>query len=59
MLHAATVPDILKVARDANSATFQSFESFGIAALLSLAISLALVAAFRKAETRCLGTGRR
>ena len=38
MLHAttvaftATVPDILKVARDANSATYQSFQSFGIAA---------------------------
>ena len=61
MLHAttvaftATVPDILKVARDANSATYQSFESFGIAALMYVAISFALVAAFRKAEQRWLG----
>lgn len=61
MLHAttvaftATVPDILKVARDANSATYQSFESFGIAALMYLAISFALVAAFRRAEKRWLG----
>ena len=42
MLHAttvaftATVPDILKIARDVNSATYQSFEAFGIAALLYL-----------------------
>jgi histidine transport system permease protein len=60
MLHAttvaftATVPDILKVARDANSATYQSFESFGIAALLYVAISFALVAAFRRAERHWL-----
>lgn len=60
MLHAttvaftATVPDILKVARDANSATYQSFESFGIAALLYVAISFALVAAFRRAEQHWL-----
>ena len=60
MLHAttvaftATVPDILKVARDANSATYQSFDSFGIAALLYLAISFALVALFRKAERKWL-----
>ncbi len=60
MLHAttvaftATVPDILKVARDANSATYQSFDSFGIAALLYLAISFALVAVFRRAEKRWL-----
>jgi histidine transport system permease protein len=61
MLHAttvaftATVPDILKVARDANSATYQSFESFGLAALIYLAVSFALVAAFRRAEKRWLG----
>ena len=40
MLHAttvaftATVPDILKIARDVNSATYMSFQAFGIAALL-------------------------
>ncbi|MFT0174755.1 ABC transporter permease [Paraburkholderia mimosarum] len=56
MLHAtsvaftATVPDILKVARNANSATYQSFQAFGIAALLYLTISFALVAVFRRAE---------
>jgi len=60
MLHAttvaftATVPDILKIARDANSATYMSFQSFGIAALLYLVISFALVALFRQAERRWL-----
>ncbi|MDE1184567.1 ABC transporter permease [Paraburkholderia sp.] len=60
MLHAttvaftATVPDILKVARDANSATYQSFNAFGLAALLYLAVSFALVALFRRAERRWL-----
>jgi histidine transport system permease protein len=61
MLHAttvaftATVPDILKVARDANSATYQSFESFGLAALIYLAVSFVLIDAFRRAEKRWLG----
>ncbi|TDV38044.1 amino acid ABC transporter membrane protein 2 (PAAT family) [Paraburkholderia caballeronis] len=60
MLHAtsvaftATVPDILKVARDANAATYASFQSFGIAALLYLTVSFALVAIFRQAERRWL-----
>lgn len=60
MLHAttvaftATVPDILKIARDANSATYMSFQAFGIAALLYLGISFALVALFRRAEKRWL-----
>jgi histidine transport system permease protein len=60
MLHAttlaftATVPDILKIARDANSATYLSFQAFGIAALLYLGISFALVALFRRAETHWL-----
>lgn len=60
MLHAttvaftATVPDILKIARDVNSATYMSFQAFGIAALLYLAISFALVALFRRAEKRWL-----
>lgn len=60
MLHAttvaftATVPDILKIARDVNSATYMSFHAFGIAALLYLAISFALVALFRRAEQRWL-----
>ncbi len=61
MLHAttlaftATVPDILKIARDANSATYLSFQAFGIAALLYLAISFLLVALFRRAERHWLG----
>ncbi|MFM0050038.1 ABC transporter permease [Caballeronia grimmiae] len=60
MLHAttvaftATVPDILKIARDVNSATYQSFQAFGIAALLYLVISFALVWLFRRAEHRWL-----
>jgi histidine transport system permease protein len=60
MLHAttvaftATVPDVLKVARDANSATYMSFQAFGIAALIYLAVSFALVAAFRRAERHWL-----
>ncbi|MEJ2769185.1 ABC transporter permease [Mycetohabitans sp. B46] len=60
MLHAttvaftATVPDILKIARDVNSATYQSFEAFGIAALLYLGISFTLVGLFRRAEQRWL-----
>jgi histidine transport system permease protein len=60
MLHAttvaftATVPDILKIARDANSATYMSFQAFGIAALLYLGVSFALVALFRHAESRWL-----
>jgi histidine transport system permease protein len=60
MLHAttvaftATVPDILKIARDVNSATYKSFEAFGIAALLYLIVSFALVWLFRRAEHRWL-----
>lgn len=60
MLHAtslaftATVPDILKVARDANSATYETFASYGIAALIYLAISFVFVALFRLLESRLL-----
>lgn len=60
MLHAtslaftATVPDILKVAKDANAATYQPFTAFGIAALIYLLISFALVGLFRLAEQRWL-----
>ncbi|WP_416425158.1 ABC transporter permease [Pseudomonas sp. App30] len=58
MLHAtslaftATVADILKIARDANAATFLTFQSFGVAALLYMLLSFALVGAFRLAEGR-------
>ena len=60
MLHAtslaftATVPDILKIARDANAATYKSFQAFGIAGLMYLSITFALVALFRRAERRWL-----
>jgi histidine transport system permease protein len=60
MLHAtsvafvATVPDILKIARDANSATYDTFDAYGLAALLYLCISFILVALFRRAEWRLL-----
>ncbi|MBK5541298.1 ABC transporter permease [Pseudomonas sp. TH05] len=60
MLHAtsvaftATIPDILKIARDANAATFMTFQAFGIAGLLYLALSFGLVGAFRLAERRWL-----
>jgi len=50
----ATVPDILKIARDANSATYQPFLAFTIAAVLYLTISFFLVAAFRGAEKKWL-----
>ncbi|MBK5351104.1 ABC transporter permease [Pseudomonas sp. TH41] len=50
----ATVPDILKVARDANSATFLTFQSFGIAAIIYLAVTFSLVGLFRLAERRWL-----
>lgn len=60
MLHAtslaftATVPDILKVARDANSATYETLASYGIAALIYLAISFVFVGVFRLLEARLL-----
>ena len=50
----ATVPDILKVARDANAATLQTFPSFVIAAGLYLIATFALVGLFRLAERRWL-----
>jgi len=60
MLHAttlaftATVPDILKVANDAYSATYNPFASFSIAALIYLGISFCLIFTFRKAESHFL-----
>ena len=50
----ATVPDLLKIARDINSATYQPFTAFGIAAVLYLIISYGLISLFRKAEKRWL-----
>ena len=60
MLHAtslaftATVPDILKIARDVNAATYKSFHAFGLAALIYLLISFLLVALFKRAEKHWL-----
>lgn len=60
MLHAtslaftATVPDILKIARDANSATYETFASYGLAALIYLVISFIFVGIFRLLEKRLL-----
>jgi histidine transport system permease protein len=60
MLHAttlaftATVPDILKVTKDAYSATYDPFDAFGIAAILYLCISFVLIFTFRKAEQHFL-----
>ena len=51
----ATVPELLKVARDVNSATFNSLPAFGIAAILYAALAMVLVALFRKAEKKWLG----
>jgi histidine transport system permease protein len=56
MLHAttlaftATVPDLLKVANDAYSATYNPFASFSVVALIYLCVSFTLIFAFRKAE---------
>ncbi|GKX47492.1 ABC transporter permease [Pectobacterium carotovorum] len=49
-----TVPDILKIARDINAATYQPFYAFGIAAVIYLAISFVLIGLFRKAELHWL-----
>ena len=46
----ATVPDVLKIARDINSATYQPFYAFGIAAVIYLCVSFVLIGLFRKAE---------
>ncbi|MDW6004824.1 ABC transporter permease [Vibrio mangrovi] len=50
----ATVPDILKIARDVNAATYKSFHAFGLAAIIYLVISFVLVALFRRAERKWL-----
>jgi histidine transport system permease protein len=60
MLHAttlaftATVPDILKVANDAYSATYDPFNSFSLAALIYLCVSFMLIFGFRRAERHFL-----
>lgn len=60
MLHAttlaftATVPDILKVAHDAYSATYDPFDSFTLAAIIYLCVSFGLIFMFRRAERHFL-----
>ncbi|MFT4021235.1 MAG: ABC transporter permease [Acinetobacter sp.] len=60
MLHAttiaftATVPDILKVARDVNAATYATFDAFGIAAVLYAILAFLLIWLFRQLEKRWL-----
>ena len=60
MLHAttlaatATVPDLLKVARNASSDFYMPFVAYGLAAVLYLCISLALIKVFRSAERKWL-----
>ncbi|SLM62328.1 MULTISPECIES: ABC transporter permease [Dickeya] len=49
-----TVPDLLKVARDINAATYKPFYAFGIAAVIYLVVSFVLISLFRKAERRWL-----
>ncbi len=50
----ATVPDILKIANDAYSATYNPFAAFVVAALLYACISFTLILGFRKAEAHFL-----
>jgi histidine transport system permease protein len=60
MLHAtslasaATVPDILKIARDANADYYLPFPAFGIAAILYASLSVTFITLFRKAEQKWL-----
>lgn len=50
----ATVPDLLKVARDVNSATYAPFLSFGIAGALYAGTAFLLIWLFRRGELRWL-----
>lgn len=61
MLHAtslaftATVPDLLKIARDINADTYQPFHAFGLAAMIYLVVSFSLIYLFRRLEKHWLG----
>jgi histidine transport system permease protein len=50
----ATVPDLLKVARDVNAETYATFEAFGVAAALYAVMVFGLIWLFRKGESRWL-----
>ncbi|MGP5568122.1 histidine ABC transporter permease HisM [Pseudomonas helleri] len=60
MLHATaiaftvTVPDLLKVAGDVNSDTYQAFYAYGIAAVIYLSVTLTLIGGFRLFERHVL-----
>ena len=60
MLHAttlaatATVPDLLKVARNAATEYYLPFVAYGMAALLYLCVSFALIRLFQSAERKWL-----
>ncbi|EUB76525.1 polar amino acid ABC transporter, inner membrane subunit [Pseudomonas sp. GM41(2012)] len=51
----ATVPDLLKIARDVNSATYASFAAFGIAGVLYAGSAFFLIWLFRRGELHWLG----
>jgi histidine transport system permease protein len=51
---AVTVPDILKIANDAYSETYDPFSAFTIAAGIYLCVSFVLIFGFRKAEQHFL-----
>ena len=51
---AATVPDLLKVARDANADYYLPFPAFGIAAILYACLSVIFISLFRRAEQKWL-----
>ncbi len=55
----ATVPDILKIANDAYSATYNPFAAFTTAAILYACISFTLIFGFRKAEAHFLAFQKR
>ena len=55
----ATVPDILKIANDAYSATYNPFAAFTLAAFLYACISFTLIFGFRKAEAHFLAFQKR
>lgn len=49
-----TVQDVMKVARDIYSETYQPFHAFGIAAMIYLCVSFVLILGFKQLEKRCL-----
>jgi histidine transport system permease protein len=50
----ATVQDVMKIARDIYSETYQPFHAFGIAAVIYLCVSFILIFGFKQLEKHCL-----